>query len=235
MSAHIRIASWNILNDWAVPKHATQTDRSDLIINEIKSIYTVGDKFIMFLCEVSNLEIIDTILKETGLVAVGKPINYRSNPKEFSMFLADPITAKVATTEAIEVIKEPRNKVLYLKLPELSLIGCHSPWRLIRHTRSKNKHMSTILATNPDIFMGDLNATPIFITRLRASRHYKETHAKNRPPFPSKEYRGKNIPLWLPTISIDAIYHKPEIQSSNAQYSLNYGSDHPLIWADFEL
>ena len=81
--------------------------------------------------------------------------------------------------------------------------------------------------------MGDFNATPLFPTRWRFLKNYKEIHKKRRPPFPDPYYRGRNIKSWWPTMNIDVMFSK--ITAKKPRYSLTEASDHPLIWAEFEV
>ena len=81
--------------------------------------------------------------------------------------------------------------------------------------------------------MGDFNATPLFPTRWRFLGKFSEVHKKNRPPFPDPYYRGRNIKSWWPTMNIDVMFSK--ITAKQPRYSLTKASDHPLIWAEFEV
>lgn len=240
----LTIASWNILNDyWALhgKGYDLQADRLDTIIAEIKALHRRNPRLVLFLCEAEEQNVAK-ITQETGLVMLNEPETYTSLavvfPRDYAaqtlVFLADAETAKQARVERLRTKKHQRNAMLRLTLNGKKIIGTHLAQRVALNYGSRRSHLARILAEKPDIFMGDFNATPLFPLRLGLKRTaYVETHKASRPPFPSPQFRGKNIHWWLPDINIDALYHALDFPAHGSGYSLNEGSDHPLIWTEF--
>lgn len=232
----LRIASWNILNNHKVPVHLSQEDRLDIIIKEINSVRSKTDSFILFLCECESIENINKIALNTNLVIVGQPYQYRNHREEYFVFLADKTTAKNSNVENLRINESNNNGVLSLNYDNFRIIGCHLPYRIIFNSVSRWQLILKILKMKPDVFCGDFNATPFFPIRLFLKFFgYKQSHKfGNKPPFPSPTFRGKNIHWWLPNISIDAIYNNG-IKITSSSHTINKGSDHPLIWSEFEV
>lgn len=232
----LTIASWNILNDHKVPVHATQADRIDIIVSEINNVRQNKKRYVQFLCECQSIENIKEIAEKTNLEIVGEPYKYRRKLNEYFVFLADKETTLNSSVSSLQVQKGRKECVLKLEVGGKSIIGCHMPYRVVFEYILRKNHLKAILNQKPEIFLGDFNATPFFLMRLKIKiKKYIETYKTNRPPFPSPFYRGKNIHWWLPNINIDAIYSKPVVKTIESGYSLNDGSDHPLIWNEVEL
>ncbi len=233
---NITIASWNILNDGYVPKHDAQIDRLDTIIKEVSKILKKSENMTLFLCEGVDPRHFDIIAKKTGMVVAGKPIHYRGGQKEYCGFLVSKSLAKKAKQTQIVIQDGNHSSIMLLELPGLKIAGTHLPVKVLKEWSARKNHVNSMIELSPDIFSGDFNATPLFPLRWRITRAgYNESHVNARPPFPYPTYRGQNVPIWLPSISIDAIFHKPTIKTLNSGHSLNPGSDHPLIWAQLEV
>ncbi len=232
----ITVCSWNILNDGYVPKHFPQAERLPRMIEEIRNVVSGKKNVTLFLCEVIDPEHFDQIAKATGLHVAGKPVYYRGGQKEYCGFLVSK-SLKNSAKQVQKVIGDGNhNSIMLLKLGDKTIAGMHLPVKVLKEWTSRKNHVVSMLTQDTDIFSGDFNATFFFPLRWRIRRAgYKEAHASFRPPFPFPTYRGKNLPWWLPVISIDAIFYKPSVNVSDFGHSLNPGSDHPLIWADCEL
>lgn len=232
----ITVCSWNILNDGYVPKHESQADRLDKIIEEISKISEKSVNMTLFLCEGVDPKHFDMIAKETGMVVVGKPIFYRGGQKEYCGFLVSESLAKQAKQSQIIIRDGNHSSIMLLDIKGIKIGGMHLPVKVLREWAARRNHIQSMIELSPDIFSGDFNATPLFPLRWQITRSgYNESHNSARPPFPYPSYRGQNIPFWIPTISIDAIFHKPAINTLKSGYSLNPSSDHPLIWAELEV
>lgn len=230
------ICSWNILNDGYVPKHAAQAERLKTIVEEIKKVLAEHPNITLFLCEVVDPKHFDVIADRTGLVVAGKPIHYRGGQKEYCGFLVSSSLSKHASQHQIVIYDGNHNSIMLLEIDGKKIAGTHLPVKVFREWGARKNHIDRMLKEEPDIFSGDFNATPLFPLRKKILRSgYKEAHTMHRPPFPYPTYRGKNLHWWVPTISIDAIFYKPDVTVTNTGYSLNEGSDHPLIWAECEL
>ncbi|HMT18768.1 MAG TPA: endonuclease/exonuclease/phosphatase family protein [Candidatus Saccharibacteria bacterium] len=232
----ITVCSWNILNDGYVPKHASQHERLEIIIKEIRKVAESSENMTLFLCEVINPKHFDIIAEATGMVVAGKPIHYRGGQKEYCGFLITKSLEKKAKQHQIVIYDGNHNSIMLLTIGNITIAGTHLPVKVIREWTARKNHVMSMLKAEPDIFSGDFNATSFFPLRQRILRSsYKEAHVLERPPFPYPTYRGQNIYWWLPTISIDAIFYKPKVKILSTGHSLNPGSDHPLIWAECEL
>ncbi|MCA9346351.1 hypothetical protein KC960_02575 [Candidatus Saccharibacteria bacterium] len=232
----LKIASWNILNNHKVPVHLSQEERLDIIIKEVNSARGKSDRFILFLCECESVDNITKIASKTNLEVVGRPYQYRNHREEYFVFLADKRTSVNSSVRNIRLNSSKNDGILVLETTKLTLIGCHLPYRIVFNLLSRWRLILKILKLKPTAFFGDFNATTFFPIRLFIKIFgYKESHKLfRRPPFPSPIFRGKNIHWWLPNINIDAIYSK-ETTVINSGFSLNNGSDHPLIWSEFEI
>jgi hypothetical protein len=232
----ITVCSWNILNDGYVPKHKPQSERLKIIIDEINKIKRSSDHLTLFLCEVIDPLHFRQIAEATDLVVAGEPIHYRGGQKEYCGFLISKSLQGKATQHQIVIYDGNHNSFVVLEADGIRIAGTHLPVKVLKEWTARKNHITGIVKEAPDIFSGDFNATPIFPLRKRILRAgYKEAHEVRRPPFPFPDYRGKNLHWWLPTITIDAIFYKPQVKLLNTGHSLNPGSDHPLIWASFEL
>lgn len=232
----ITVCSWNILNDGYVPKHAPQSERLATIIEEIQKVLKKSKNATLFLCEVIDPAHFDQIAKATGMIVAGTPIHYRGGQKEYCGFLISKSLVGKTKQHQIVIYDGNHNSIMLLTIGDITIAGTHLPVKVLREWSARKNHVMSMLKASPDIFSGDFNATPLFPLRKRILRAgYKEAHILQRPPFPYPTYRGQNIYWWLPTISIDAIFYKPEVRIISTGHSLNPGSDHPLIWAECEL
>lgn len=243
----LTVASWNILNDFSAiagVDYPLQRERVDLIVEEIIKAKKTSDNFIIFLCEL-EAENIDYICRKTSLVMVGSTQEYSRlaslvNNKyavQSGVFLADRDTAKYAVSNRIRTKSRIRDLIVECDVRGVKIIGTHIPQRPITDFFTRRAHVKTILNHDPDIAMGDFNATPLFPTRLRFLKNYNEIHRKNRPPFPDKFYLGRNIKPWWPTMNIDVMFvnKAAQLRTISCNNSLTKASDHPLIWAEIEL
>lgn len=233
---NITVASWNILNDGHVPKHASQSDRLGTIIKEVAKVLKNSEHMTLFLCEGLDPKHFDEIAEKTDMVVAGKPIHYRGGQKEYCGFLVSKSLAKNAKQSQIIIKDGNHSSIMMLDIDGLKVGGTHLPVKVMKEWKARKHHVLSMVDLSPDIFSGDFNATPIYPLRWRILRAgYHESLKDARPPFPYPTYRGQNLPFWLPTISIDAIFHKPAIKTVKSGHSLNSGSDHPLIWAELEV
>jgi hypothetical protein len=230
----VRLASWNILNDEAVPNNLPQTKRTGKIAEQINEVKRGADSFAIFLCECENVENINEIARQTGLVIVGKPGLSRRRD-EYCVFLADPATAKKSTVSRIVAGREPY-ALFKLKSGKANIIGLHLPSMIVLRFKQRRDLMRKVLELSPDAFLGDLNSPSFFISRRKISKAgYAEAHTSRRPLFPSRASRKENNMIFRPNLNLDALYHKKSVTISSPDHQHNRASDHPIIWADIEI
>jgi hypothetical protein len=224
------IASWNILNDWAVPLNSAQSERVEAISRQIVLLKKQSTSTIIYLCECETVANIMAIAQLSGLVVIGEPSLSRSR-QEYSVFLADDATAKKCRSVRHVAGYEP-NSLIEIQYLDKKIVGVHFPAEVVGSRRARRDLVTTIIDLAPDIFLGDLNTPSIFPSRTKYRKQgYIEAHEDDRPIFPSNSSRRKNNPFLTPCMNLDALYHKPNIVVNKVGYVYDDCSDHPLIWA----
>jgi hypothetical protein len=227
----VTFVSWNILNDWAVPKHAKQVDRLIELCAEINKIRQLSERIIVFLCECETRKNVDLIARYTNLVVLSQPIISRER-KELCVFLADKQTARQSIAERVVIDNEP-NTLIKLDFAGTSIVGCHMSAEIFRKRKLRHSFTQKICTLFPDVCMGDFNALPFFPMRRRLVRAgYLEAHKAERPLFPTPGSRHTSNPWYTPSMNIDVLYHLSNVLVVKSGYRYTNASDHPVLWAE---
>ncbi len=238
-TTRFQLLSWNLLNNYAVPKHAPQADRLSAHIDHVNAALLAATPVVLYVCEGTRVEHLLRLAQACGLSVVGTPSPYTDG--DWMMFAVSPELLPHAKASFVP-FSHQANKfgVLSLQLGPHTIVGAHYPWRPLLDTLARNRateHVLDHLADRgPSIVLGDLNSLPWMAARKRLSAAgLHEIHQVDRPQFPQPNYKGITFPRLAPDVSIDAMYVSGHYQATDIQHEQSSASDHPLLSAILEL
>lgn len=231
----LRVISWNILNDIFSNIHPPQKDRLNGITKTINR-FLIKSPTIITLVEVGDPKNVKLIAKKIGF----KYFDSIKYSDDWMSYISNvPITDFRSIQQNASRLKYPKDKTAQLTYRGTTINILHMPQYIVKDQVTRLSFMSRVIKNtkyNKSIIVGDFNALALQPSRLYLwLKGYRLAWAtsKMKDKFPSYFYKGKNIPSWVPNLSIDAHYSSKDIAARH-HYRLNTDySDHPILVSDF--